>query len=112
MISPTSSGIVRLQHAWVFRATNDIDVVADIGASLLPAFVHELDTHEALRVSSLEDILPAKLRWYRLGSESSAVQQRDVRQLTELIREELDVAYLRQLGAVLGVDDLLTSALA
>ena len=150
-----------------FRATNDIDVVADIDASLLPAFVHDLDAafvadleqatsslvagtsfnlihrttylkvdlfpcdsafnrsallraviievpgaHETLRVSSLEDILLAKLRWYRLGGESSAVQQRDVRQLIELNREELDMAYLRQWGAVLGVDDLLTSALA
>ena len=47
-----------------------------------------------------------------MGRESSAVQKRDVRQLIELNRDELDMAYLRQWGAVLGVDDLLTSALA
>lgn len=62
---------------------------------------------ETLRVSSLEDILLAKLQWYPLGGESSAVQQRDVRQLIELNREELDMAYLRQWGALLGVNDLL-----
>jgi hypothetical protein len=66
---------------------------------------------EALRVSSLEDILLAKLRWYRLGGESSAVQRRDVRQLVELNRGTLDVSYLRHWSAVLGVEDLLTTVL-
>ena len=150
-----------------FRATADIDMVAEITASALPALIRELDVAfvadaeeaksalaagmsfnlihrttylkvdlfpcdnafnrsalhravtidipgatESLRVSSLEDILLAKLRWYRLGGESSEVQRRDVRRLIQLNRDVLDVAYLRQWSSVLCVDDLLTSALA
>lgn len=150
-----------------FRATADIDLVADIEPSVLLALVRDLDVafvadaeqatlalatgmsfnlihrttylkvdlfpcdsafnhsalgravtisvpgaKEILRVSSLEDILLAKLRWYGLGGESSAVQWRDVSQLIELNRDALDMAYLRQWSAVLGVDDLLTHALA
>jgi hypothetical protein len=150
-----------------FRATADIDLVAEITLSALPALIRELDVAfvadaeqatvalkagmsfnlihrttylkvdlfpcdnafnraalqravtidipgatESLRVSSLEDILLAKLRWYRLGGESSEVQRRDVRQLIALNRNALDVAYLRQWSPVLGVDDLLTEALA
>jgi len=149
-----------------FRATADIDLVAAISASALPALMREWDVafvvdaeqamsalaagmsfnlihrttylkvdlfpcenafnrsaltravtieipgaKESLRVSSLEDILLAKLRWYRLGGESSEVQRRDVRQLIALNRDALDVGYLRQWASVLGVDDLLTSAL-
>ncbi len=66
---------------------------------------------ESLQVSSLEDILLAKLRWYRLGGESSSVQRRDVRQLVDLNRDVLDIAYLRQWASILGIDDLLTTAL-
>ena len=149
-----------------FRATADIDLVADITRSTLPALIRELDVAfaadlqqanaalaahtsfnlihrttylkvdffpcdnafnrsaleraisvdlpgatESLRVSSLEDIVLAKLRWYRLGGESSAVQQRDVRRLIELNRNALDLEYMRRWTAVLGVDDLLTQAL-
>ncbi len=46
-----------------------------------------------------------------LGSCSSGAR-RDVHQLIELNRDALDVSYLRQWSSVLGVDDLLTSALA
>ena len=150
-----------------FRATADIDLVADITASALPALLRDLDAafvadadqamsaleagvsfslihrttylkvdlfpcdnafnrsaldravaieipgaRESLRVSSVEDILLAKLRWYRLGGESSEVQRRDVRQLIVLNRDALDMGYLRQWATVLGVDDLLTSAIA
>ena len=150
-----------------FRATADIDLVAEIKPSTLPALLRDLEVAfvtdaeqaksalaagmsfnlihrttylkvdlfpcdnafnrsalhravaidipgatESLRVSSLEDILLAKLRWYRLGGETSEVQRRDVHQLIELNRDALDVSYLRQWSSVLGVDDLLTSALA
>lgn len=149
-----------------FRATSDIDLVADIPMSSLSALMGDLDTafvadaqqaatalaagmsfnlihrttylkvdlfpcdnafnraaldraitidipgaKESLRVSSVEDILLAKLRWYRLGGESSEVQRRDVRQLVALNREILDIAYLRHWATVLGVDDLLTTIL-
>ncbi len=150
-----------------FRATADIDLVADMHPAVLPALLQDLQVAfvadleqatsslaagmsfnlihrttylkvdffpcnsafdrsalaravtievpgalETLRVSSLEDILLGKLQWYRLGGESSAMQLRDIRRLIELNRDELDTTYLRQWSAVIGVDDLLTSALA
>ncbi len=150
-----------------FRATADIDLVADISMAALPALMRDLDATfvadgaqataalaagtsfnlihrttylkveffpcdtaftraalgraitinipdaaESLRVSSVEDILLAKLRWYRMGGESSEVQRRDVRQLIALNRDTQDVNYLRHWAVSLGVDDLLASALA
>ena len=149
-----------------FRATADIDFVADIPMSALTALMRELDAtfvadvqqattalatgtsfnlihrttylkvdlfpcdnafnrvaldraitidmpggKERLRVSTVEDILLAKLRWYRLGGESSEVQRRDVRQLVALNRDIVDVAYLQHWAAVLGVDDLLAAVM-
>ncbi len=150
-----------------FRATADVDLVADIPAAALSALMQELDAAfvadaeqarlalargqsfnlihrttylkvdlfpcdsafnqsalgravtieipgatESLRVSSVEDIILAKLRWYRLGGESSDVQRRDVQQLVELNRDTLEVGYLRHWATELGVDDLLTKAIA
>ncbi|MGH7695556.1 MAG: hypothetical protein ACRENH_11275 [Gemmatimonadaceae bacterium] len=62
---------------------------------------------EPLRVATKEDILLAKLRWYRLGDEQSEVQRRDIRQLLALNRDALDSAYLGTWANVLGVADLL-----
>jgi hypothetical protein len=62
---------------------------------------------QALRVATMEDILLSKLRWYRLGEESSEVQRRDIRGLVSLNRAELDMEYVRHWGAVLGVSDLI-----
>ena len=150
-----------------FRATNDIDLVAEITPTTLPALMRDWDAafvadaeqamsaleagmsfnlihrttylkvdlfpcdnafnrsaldraitiempgaRESLLVSSVEDILLAKLRWYRLGGEVSEVQRRDVRQLIAINRDALDTGYLRQWAAVLGVDDLLMGAMA
>jgi hypothetical protein len=150
-----------------FRATNDIDLVAQLEPSALPALCRELEGEfvtdleqatvavsegssfnlihrttylkvdvfpcisdfdssameraitlqipgaaEPLRVSSLEDIVLAKLRWFRLGGESSEVQRRDIRQLVALNRDELDVAFLRRWAVTLGVEDLLNGVLA
>jgi hypothetical protein len=149
-----------------FRATADIDLVAEISPAALPGLMRELNAEfvadvdqatsalaagisfnlihrttyltvhlfpsdtefnrsaltravtieipgakESLRVSTVEDILLAKLRWYRLGGETSEVQRRDVRQLVALNRDTLDLGYLRRWASVLGVDDLLTSVL-
>ncbi len=62
---------------------------------------------EPLRVATREDILLAKLRWYRLGDEQSEVQRRDIRQLVALNRDAFDSAYLGTWAHVLGVADLL-----
>jgi hypothetical protein len=60
-----------------------------------------------LRVASLEDIILSKLWWFRLGGESSEIQQRDVRRLIALNRSRLDLAYLERWSTELKVGDLL-----
>ncbi len=61
----------------------------------------------ALRVLTKEDILLAKLRWYRLGDEVSEVQQRDIESLVTMNRDTLDRAYLDSWSDRLGLRDLL-----
>lgn len=58
-------------------------------------------------VASVEDILLAKLRWYRMGGDVSDSQWRDVLALIRL-NDDLDQAYLQQWAASLNVADLLT----
>jgi hypothetical protein len=61
----------------------------------------------ALRVASVEDVLLAKLRWYRLGGESSEVQRRDIEGLIAINRDALDTSHLHEWADALGVADLL-----
>jgi hypothetical protein len=58
--------------------------------------------------TSAEDTILAKLRWYRLGGESSERQWRDVQGITAVQGERLNLAYLQEQAAKLGVTDLLT----
>lgn len=153
-------------HA-VFRATNDIDIVADFGVVDLRALMRAFDSaffadpeqavasvgqgqsfnliHRtsylkvdffpaisafnrvaleraervvlgangpAIRVATREDILLAKLWWYRLGDESSEQQRRDILGIIALNRDLLDHGYLNRWAADLGVHDLLDRFLA
>jgi anti-sigma factor ChrR (cupin superfamily) len=66
----------------------------------------------SIAVAAVEDILLAKLRWFRIGGEVSAVQQRDIERLVTLNRDQLDLTHLTQWAAVLGVSDLLERAIA
>lgn len=66
----------------------------------------------AVRIATREDILLAKLRWYRLGGEASRVQWRDAERLVLLNREELDDRYLHAWAERLGVRDLLRRMLS
>ena len=68
-------------------------------------------TTTRLRVATKEDILLAKLRWYRLGVEQSERQLRDIRSLVSLNREDLDRPYLTRWAEALGVADLLDRVL-
>jgi hypothetical protein len=61
--------------------------------------------------ASAEDVVLAKLEWYRKGGHVSERQWSDVAGVLRVSRERLDVAYLRAGAVELGVDDLLDRAI-
>lgn len=65
-----------------------------------------------LYVYTPEDILLQKLRWYRLGNESSDRQWRDLLGIALVQADRLDEDYLRRSAEVLEVQDLLLRLLA
>jgi len=64
-----------------------------------------------LPVSSAEDVVLAKLEWYRRGGEVSDRQWTDVQGVLRATAGALDLPYLRRGAAELGVGDLLHRAL-
>jgi hypothetical protein len=90
-------------------------------AAAFPLGVEELDRAITLNDTSLskgparfvtrEDILLAKLYWFRLGGEASEVQWRDIEGVLRSSSASLDRAYLRRGADRIGVLDLLDSAL-
>jgi hypothetical protein len=62
-------------------------------------------------VASAEDILLAKLHWYRMGGEASERQWSDIAGILA-VALDLDATYLRTWAARLGVEDLLDEATA
>ncbi|HEY3579140.1 MAG TPA: DUF6036 family nucleotidyltransferase [Pyrinomonadaceae bacterium] len=68
------------------------------------------DRDESVYVASPEDTILAKLRWYRAGNESSTNQWNDVLGILGIMRDSLDVAYLRMWAERLRVGDLLERA--
>ena len=64
-----------------------------------------------LPVSSAEDIVLAKLEWYRRGGEVSERQWGDVLGVIQAMADRLDRGYLSQGAVELGVGDLLERAL-
>lgn len=71
----------------------------------------ELPDHTAFIVSP-EDVILAKLEWFRLGDEVSERQWRDVQGVFDVQGDRLDRDYLRQWATALDVIDLLNKALA
>ena len=69
------------------------------------------DLEESVYVASAEDTILAKLRWYRAGNESSTNQWKDVVGILGVMRDGLDVAYLRMWAERLQVGELLERAL-
>jgi hypothetical protein len=62
----------------------------------------------ALPVISAEDILLAKLRWYKDGGGASERQWNDLRNILQVQQDRLDRDYLNQWAAILDVQDLLS----
>jgi hypothetical protein len=67
-------------------------------------------TGQKITVLSPEDVILSKLRWYRLGNESSEQQWKDVLSMLKTQQPHLDQAYLDRWAADLGVEDLLDRA--
>ena len=65
---------------------------------------------EPIYVHTPEDIVLFKLRWYRLGNETSDRQWRDVVSVLKARAGALDDEYLDQWAENLGVADLLARA--
>lgn len=63
------------------------------------------------RVCCAEDIVVAKLEWFRLGGEDSERQWNDVLGVLRLNAGRLDLALLRESAEEVGVADLLSRAL-
>jgi hypothetical protein len=61
-------------------------------------------------VASPEDIILAKLAWYRLGNEVSDRQWKDILGVLKIRAGQLDLDYLRQWASELRVTDLLIKA--
>jgi hypothetical protein len=62
--------------------------------------------------STAEDIILAKLEWFRAGGEISERQWRDILGVLNLQGDRLDFQYLKNWAGRLGVQDLLQKALA
>ena len=58
-------------------------------------------------VATAEDMILAKLAWYRAGGEHSERQWNDVRGIRSVQGDRLDRTYMREWAQRLGVDDLL-----
>ena len=62
-------------------------------------------------LASAEDVLLAKLEWCRSGGETSERQWEDVKGIVRVGAGVLDIVYLRQWAALIGVTDLLDRVL-
>ena len=68
------------------------------------------DSAQAVFLSSPEDTILSKLRWYRRGGETSDRQWSDVINIMKVQGTSLDTDYLNKWGNELGVGDLLPTA--
>jgi hypothetical protein len=68
-------------------------------------------SEQIVYVASPEDVILAKLEWYRLGGEVSERQWRDIQGVLDVQGNRLDRDYMRHWAAILDVADLLVAAL-
>ena len=96
----------------------DVFCVADAGyqeLALRRAVKLELepdDPFTAVSVASAADVLLSKLRWYRLGNETSDRQWRDLLGVARAQAGKLELEYLRRWSSEQGTLDLLERLLA
>ena len=76
-----------------------------------PQAIDEAEDAPLFPVASPEDVVLAKLEWFRLGGETSERQWWDVVGVLR-VAEDADRAYLRRWAAALNLTDLLERALA
>jgi len=76
---------------------------------VLEMFSHDPDRY--VYVAIAEDMVLAKLEWYRKGNEVSDRQFNDILGILKVKAADTDLAYLRQWAPVIGVADLLERAL-
>jgi len=69
------------------------------------------DSDQKVYVATAEDMILAKLRWFRAGGDVSETQWRDVLGMIGAADVELDLAYLGHWAKELGVSELLEKAL-
>jgi len=69
------------------------------------------DSAEKIWVLSAEDVVLAKLEWFRLGGDSSERQWRDILGVLKTQQSALDLDYLKRWAQALGVSDLMDRAL-
>ena len=69
------------------------------------------DSNKSVWVLSAEDIILAKLDWFRLGGEVSERQWRDVLGVIKTQESTLDIPYLQEWSQQLGIADLLVRVL-
>jgi hypothetical protein len=74
-------------------------------------FVVEETPRREIVVASAEDTVAQKLYWYALGDRVSERQWSDALGVLKVAGPTLDLAYLRHVAAMLGVDELLDRAL-
>jgi hypothetical protein len=72
--------------------------------------LYDADKSYQVYISLPEDILLAKLEWYRLGDEISDKQWNDILGVIKVQQDTLDRAYLEKWAAELSVSDLLAKA--
>jgi hypothetical protein len=61
--------------------------------------------------STAEDIILAKLEWFRSGGEASERQWRDILGVLDLQGDQVDYIYLQKWAVTLGIQDLLQKAI-
>lgn len=89
-----------------------VDYQAEALERAVPLELERDDPFTTVAVASASDVILSKLRWYRLGGETSDRQWGDLAGVVRAQRSNLDEAYLRRWAAAQGTSDLLERLLS